>query len=382
MIQNELFVTAFIADIHFGSQPSESLYKQLEDRFLNIIEDKKIDLIVFGGDMFHSIITMNYSTSKYVLQFMDRVLDICSKNGIKYVRIIQGTMSHDNNQLNNFHIYENRSDVNFKIIKTLREEELVEGIKILYVPEEYMSNPEEYYSEYLSKEKYYDFIFGHGMFKEVAFIAKNQKSEVTMSKAPIFDSRTFINACKGPIYFGHIHTRTQIKEFINYPGSFSRFRHGEEEDKGWFLNIYDIKTNKFVQEFIVNDEAPKYITISIIMKEGLQPDEISDEIKKLLIDNEFVKVKIIINDNTDASYLISYLNELYRNNSSVKIEIENHYEFKQEAAVDKLMEQVSDKYDFLRDSSISHEEKIQKFIKMKHDKDIPLEVIRNVLNLN
>ena len=62
--------------------------------------------------------------------------------------------------------------------------------------------------------------------------------------------------------------------------------------------------------------------------------------------------------------------------------IENHYEFKQEAAVDKLMEQVSDKYDFLRDSSISHEEKIQKFIKMKHDKDIPLEVIRNVLNLN
>ena len=107
-----------------------------------------------------------------------------------------------------------------------------------------------------------------------------------------------------------------------------------------------------------------------------------DEIKKLLNDNEFVKVKIIIDDNTDASYLISYLNELYRNNSSVKIEIENHYEFKQEAAVDKLMEQVSDKYDFLRDSSISHEEKIQKFIKMKHDKDIPLEVIRNVLNLN
>jgi DNA repair exonuclease SbcCD nuclease subunit len=140
MIGDELFVTAFIADIHFGSMKSDNLYQQLQERFMKVISKNKIDLIVFGGDMFHSIITMNYSTSQYVLLFMERVLDICVKNKIKHVRIIQGTMSHDNNQLNNFHIYENRTDVDFRIIRTLSEEELPEGIKILYVPEEYMSN--------------------------------------------------------------------------------------------------------------------------------------------------------------------------------------------------------------------------------------------------
>lgn len=382
MIENELFVTAFIADIHFGSQKSSSLFSQLQKRFLKVIDDKKIDLIVLGGDLFHNIITMNYSTSKYVLLFIERLIELCIKNNIPHIRIIQGTMSHDNNQLKNFHIYENRADIDFKIIYNLSDEILPEGIKILYVPEEYMINPDEYYSPYLSKEKYYDFIFGHGMFKEVAFIAKNQKSEVTMSKAPVFDSKIFINACKGPIYFGHIHIRTDIKKYIFYPGSFSRFRFGEEDDKGWYLNIYDKITHKFAHEFIINDLAPKYTTATVTLDNKIKAEDLSNVINTLLVSNDNVRLKLIIKDNTDSSYIISYLNELYKNNARVKIDIKNEFEFKQEVLMSKAVEKISNKYNFIFDEGISHEEKIQRFIKEKHGKEVPLDVIKDVLNFN
>ena len=381
MIGNEVFATAFIADIHFGSQKSEALYQQLQERFLTIIKRSTLDLIVFGGDMFHSIITMNYSTSKYVLLFMERVLDICAEQGIPHVRIIQGTMSHDNNQLNNFHIYENRKDVDFRIIPTVTEEVLPEGLRILYVPEEYMADPEGYYKTYLTEDKKYDFIFGHGMFKEVAFVAKTQESEVTMSKAPVFDSKVFINSCKGPIYFGHIHTRISIRNHIHYPGSFSRFRHGEEDPKGWYLNLYDTKTEKYLHEFVINTSAPTYVTITMLMEPNLRPEYVVETIQHTLHTNDNVKLKLIVQDNTDYGYMISYLNEMFQNNKAVKIEIKNEFEFRQETAVDDVVSKVWDKYNFLQDEGIPHEEKIQKFIREKHGKDIPIDIIKDVLNL-
>lgn len=384
MIGNELFVTAFIADIHFGALKSELLFQQLEERFLKKIDKKRIDMIVFGGDMFHSIITMNYSTSHYVLMFMERVIELAVRNNIKYIRIIQGTMSHDNNQLNNFHIFENRTDVDFKIIHTVQREELSEGIKILYVPEEYLSDPNEYYEDYINPKtkKEYDFIFGHGMFKEVSFTAKNQESEVTMSKAPVFDSKMFINACKGPVYFGHIHIKTTIREHIHYPGSFSRFKHGEEEDKGWYINIYNKNTHKYVHEFIVNNLAQEYVTITCKMDDKITPESLSAVIENVLKSADFVKCKIIIDDDTDCSYLLAYMNEKYQKSQRVKLDIKNNYEFKQELKVDKAIDEVYNKYDFLFDKGLSHEDKIQKFIKVKNDKDIPIDVIKDMLNLN
>lgn len=381
MISKELFVTAFIADIHFGAQKSENLYQQLQDRFIKVIEKNKVDMIVFGGDLFHSIITMNYRTSHYVLLFIERVVETCKKNGIKYIRILQGTMSHDNNQLSNFNIYEGRIDIDFKIIRTVYEENLLEGIHILYVPEEYMVNQDEVYSHYLNRDKDYDFIFGHGMFKEVTFVARNQESEVTMSKAPVFDSKQFINACKGPIYFGHIHIRNSIKEHIHYPGSFSRWRFGEEDDKGWYLNIYNIKTHRYKHEFIKNTKAEKYVTISALVVPNLKPEDLTAAVNTVLHDAEHVKLKLIIKDDVDCAYTVSYLNNMYQNHPDVKLEVKNEFEFKREAQIDKVVNEAMEKYGFLTDESFTHEEKIQKFIKMKRGKDVPLDVINDILNL-
>ena len=375
------FIVAFIADIHFGAMKSDFLYEQLKLNFLNVLEGKKVDMIVFGGDMFHSIITMNYSTSHIVLMFMEEVVDLCRRNGIKYVRIIQGTMSHDNNQLHNFNIFENQSDVDFKIIMSVSAEKLPNGIRILYVPEEYMENQDEYYDQYLRVHKYYDFIFGHGMFKEVAFEAKNQLSEVTMSKAPVFDSKVFINSCRGPIYFGHIHTQTTIRDHIYYPGSFSRFKHGEELDKGWILCMYSIKSHRYIQEFIVNNMAPIYTTVTVEAEKYFMehPEKIVSIVNSIKAD--FIRVKIVIKDQIDCAFALSYLNESFKTHSNIKVEIVNEIEFKKEKEVEGLIDKAWEKYHFIFEKGITRVEKIQKFIETKYDKTIPLEIIRDELNI-
>ena len=377
----DLFVTAFIADIHFGAVKSDVLYTELTERFLKVIDGKKIDMIVFGGDLFHNIITMNYSTSHIVLLFMRNVFDVCEKNGIKYVRIIQGTMSHDNNQLHNFHIFEKETSVDFKIILSVQEETLPEGIRILYIPEEYMKDPNEYYREYLDgKSKKYDFIFGHGMVDEVAFVAKNQESENTMSKAPIFKSKQLINACRGPIYFGHIHTRTTVRNHLHYPGSFTRWRHGEEAEKGFFLSVYSTTEHKYFHEFVVNDLAPTYITVEIIPGQEYveDPDKIVQRIREVSADN--IRVVFHIPDDIDCTYAIQYLTETYRNNSKIKFVTKNTKDLAKEIREEEIYKQIFDKYSFVFDKSLTKSQVIQKFIKVKKGRDIPIEIIKDELS--
>lgn len=381
MIDNRYFSVAFIADIHFGAMKSDKLFAQLKEHFIKEIQNSSLDMVVFGGDLFHSIISMNYATSHAVMMFMEEVVNTCIQSGIKYIRLIQGTMSHDNSQLHNFTLYENRHDIDFRIIMSVEEEKLVENVKILYVPEEYMSDMEGFYQPYLSKTKEYDFIFGHGMFKEVAFVAKNQDSEITMSKAPIFDSRVMLNSAKGPIFFGHIHTNTVIRKHIYYPGSFSRFQHGEETDKGFYLCVYDTETSKYITEFIKNPDAPEYITVEVpdfrVYQED--PQSLIDMIKTVKAD--YIKIKIVLVQEVDFSYAIQYLKNYYSDKPRYKLDIKDELQFIKEKQTEKMVNTILEKYHFIFDKSISHEDKIQKFIETKHGRIIPIETIKDELNI-
>ena len=138
------------------------------------------------------------------------IIQIAKDRNIKYVRMIKGTDSHDNNQLINFKIFEN-GEVDFRIIDTCTTETL-DGVKILYIPEEYMSDQDCFYKEFFDDT--YDMIFGHGMFRETSFQAQKQEGAVTLSKAPVFNSTDMLKICSGPIMFGHIHSICTIKERI------------------------------------------------------------------------------------------------------------------------------------------------------------------------
>ena len=373
------FRVAFIADIHFGALPSDQLFFQLKERFLKVLEKNPVEMLVLGGDLFHNIITMNYSTSHVVLMFMESVIELCRQYNILYVRIIQGTISHDNNQLHNFHMFENREDVDFRIIMNVEEEYFSShDINVLYLPEEYMKDPKEYYAPYLDNaDKRYDFIFGHGMVREVAFVAKSQESENTMSKAPIFESKQLINACKGPIFFGHIHIRTTVREHLYYPGSFSRWRFGEEDPKGWYLCVYD-KDGKYLTKFVENTYAPEYVTVSMeLTKEYAEHPELIDATLKN-IPAEHLRLQITIGK-VDSAFALKYLTDTYGKGSRVKIDIKNKEKEFLDEQENEMMEKLKDKYGFVFDDSLTLAEVIQKFIKAKKDKDTPIEIIEDEL---
>lgn len=372
-----LFKLAVIADIHFGAIPASRLYEELRKEFLDFIEKRYIDMIVIAGDFYNSVISLNSQSSIMAFKFMNELMSICESNGIHYVRVLEGTMSHDNFQIQNFSVYEGSTQVDFRTIQSVTSEELC-GMKILYIPEEYKENPVEYYAPYFNvPKKYYDFIFGHGMFKETSFVTDDGENGV--SKAPIMDSKLLGSICKGPIFFGHIHTPTVIRKHIYYVGSFSRWVYGQEEDKGFYLCIYDTDSCMYAVEFIVNKMAKRYDTIKVDLdKYDKSMDELTKFAKAIKVDN--LRIQIIIDGGEkDYSYNISFLKEYYAGKPGYKLDIIDRREKLIQAKTEEKVKKILTDYNFLFDNSLPIDTKIRKFIKRKNGRDIDEDMIRDIL---
>ena len=382
-MKQNLFNVAVIADIHFGAIRPEQLYTELKESFLDFIKDKYLDMIVIAGDFFNSIISLNSQSALKAFKFMRELVEICEKNEIKYVRIIEGTLSHDNLQILNFQNYESNKKVDFKVITTVREESLSNGLNILYLPEEYMEDPISYYKDYICKpSKYYDFIFGHGMFKETSFVKDD--SESMISKAPIWDSKFLSSICRGPIFFGHIHTSQIIRKHIYYTGSFSRWVYGQEEDKGFYIFTYHMETGKYLTEFIVNKLARKFDTTKVFLEKALETQTVDDLIKRLkLFKVDNLRIQVLVEAlQKDYSLPISIMKEYFTGKPGYKFELIDLREKAQHQQMEEKINKLSSDYEFLFDDNLPVQTKIHKFIKRKYEKDVSEEKIMNLLNIN
>lgn len=382
-MKQNLFNVAVIADIHFGAIRPEQLYTELKESFLDFIKDKYLDMIVIAGDFFNSIISLNSQSALKAFKFMRELVEICEKNEIKYVRIIEGTLSHDNLQILNFQNYESNKKVDFKVITTVREESLSNGLNILYLPEEYMEDPISYYKDYICKpSKYYDFIFGHGMFKETSFVKDD--SESMISKAPIWDSKFLSSICRGPIFFGHIHTSQIIRKHIYYTGSFSRWVYGQEEDKGFYIFTYHMETGKYLTEFIVNKLARKFDTTKVFLEKALETQTVDDLIKRLkLFKVDNLRIQVLVEAlQKDYSLPISIMKEYFTGKPGYKFELIDLREKAQHQQMEEKINKLSSDYEFLFDDNLPVQTKIHRFIKRKYEKDVSEEKIMNLLNIN
>lgn len=377
------YIFAVISDIHFGAMPSKKLYEELEKGFLKYLKSLKIlDGVFITGDLFDNKLSLNSDHVKYAFIFLKKLLEICVKKECK-LRIIKGTNFHDNNQLDILKFFANYN-VDFKVFETVESEELFPNFNVLYIPEEYITNKDEYYKEYFNKK--YDMIFGHGMLNEVAFVAKTQESEVTMQKAPIFKSEELINITKGPVFFGHIHKPQCIKDKIYYVGSYSRWCYGEEEPKGFIMCAYTPETNKYEIEFVENKEAPLYNTMVIDYKSSFYKDDENhqmDYILRMVNNLNVERIRIIFNipeEYENPILLTNLINDVFAKYRHIKIIIKNNSKesLKKREMEDKVKLLLT-KYDFIFDKSVSPEEKLSRFIKIKYNKDIDIENMRNYL---
>lgn len=380
---NETYVGLIIADVHVGAIDPLTLHNELRQSFLSYIESLKVlDFIVIAGDLFDSRISLNSEHAKQLFYFLRDLIQICSRRNIK-LRILKGTESHDNKQLEIIKYISTLGDV--KIISTVSEEDLFDNLKVLYIPEEYMNNMEEFYDEFFNG-KTYDMIFGHGLVSDVAFIAKMQESEVTMSKAPVFDSNKLLSICKGPIFFGHIHKPQCIKDRLYYVGSFSRWVFGEEEKKGFMSVAYTPDTGSFQTEFIENKYAKEYNTMIIDYKSDFYKNDANMQIEHIisLVNNITVdKLRIIFNipeDYPNPTLLTNLINDVFSKYSHIKVIIKNNSKEKQKKEeMEKKIQSLIDTYDFIFDKGIKTEEKLSRYIKIKYNKDISVEQIRQYI---
>lgn len=371
-----------IADVHTDAIPIEALNKE-KKVFLNFIDENPQDVVFFAGDYFHSKISPDSPYMRESLKFFAETAVICKKHKTK-LRFIRGTESHDNSQLELLAAMDIVLDIDFRIINKVDEEELFPGFKVLYIPEEYVTDMEEYYHNYFKEKDKYDITIGHGLVDKAAFIAHIQESEETRTQAPVFKVKDLHEICVGPIYFGHIHTHMMLDRY-RYVSSYSRYSHGEESAKGFMSGVYDIDKRDFLDLFIENTEARKFTTVKIKEDSNLfkeEPQVIISNIMETVYEvlEDFVRIEIHIPDEYDKSnLLIAMLNDSIRD-KRVKLKV---VATKKEKVLAKIKEDVNEKmqkYKIIFDKNVRPEEKLSEYMKIKYGVHISVEEVEDLLS--
>lgn len=275
----------FLADLHFGSRrDNANIYESLQKCVYPYISDTVPDLIVIGGDATDDRISFDQLAARYYLRFLEDITSFKrydKPNGCIPVRFIAGTESHEKGQLQALQFLTNNSGIDVKTFETVGEETIC-GCRMLYIPEESVNDKKQYYSSTVFNDgKAYDFVFGHGMF---SFIGNNGwgVKERSLKGSPVWNAAEFEDKVRAGVFFGHIHIRQNYKDLIYYPGSLTRFCHGEEEPKGFYAIQYNPENGLKNVDFIENTWAYKYETI-VLNGEDVEKDNPKDTIDSILM---------------------------------------------------------------------------------------------------
>jgi DNA repair exonuclease SbcCD nuclease subunit len=375
-MKNNNFNVLNIADIHFGKKNDKKLYNDLNENFLkeipNIIKEyDHLNMVVIEGDLFDRVIKMTEASANYVLRFVTELCELSKKYNF-YLRIINGTKSHDNNQLNNFSHLEVKYPL-FKIFRTVSTEIIsipvgknkVYDYSILYLPEEYPENYSSYYNKFLNPEENYDMIFGHGMIDFVAFTGNEEDKKKLKRNESVHSVDALDNICNYFTIFGHIHDKKNYKDEdkIIYVGSFERFSFADQEDKGFLLTTINPETGDTEAIFYENKNASVYKIINI----NDYNFETTEE-KLEFIENEKTTcdyLKVIISKDEDNK-------DLLKGVLSSDIKIETHNDIPEDV--------VDERFNFLFKKELPIDKSIAKYIELTTGKKVSTEVINKLIS--
>lgn len=354
-----------ISDIHIGKKDDMRLKEELEIFFDYLKDTENIDMITISGDLFDRVLTANEYGTTLALEFIQRLIELYIPE--IDIRIIKGTRSHDFNQLDILKVFKEKAGSHFKIIEK-NEVEVFNGYKMLYLPEEYPTDYDDFYKENLLgvEDKVYDFIIGHGMIDFIAFTGYEDDSENRVHGTPTHKADDLIRVTKGPIIFGHIHEKQEYKDKIYYTGSYSRYSFDTPSEKGFMVfDIDDDDPSKFKMTFIENTKAPTYAVLDIdkLNLEGV--DDHVKYIKELSDKYDFVKIKTGNKANLDIARALT------EKDSSIKVQSVNK---------EKETIKVDPKYEYILKKELPLNETIRKFMNEEYDKDIDIDFISKVIS--
>lgn len=289
-----------VGDLHWGAVPPEILTAELDETLVQWLLNNEFDGLIQLGDYFDRRLNLESADAKAAFRLTVTLCQICQERSVPF-RIVRGTLSHDGYQLDSFRALEAEYSM-FRIVSSATYEELLPDFHVLFMPEEYPTDYNDYYSQFFFNEDgndvQYDAIFGHGEIDVAANWSSMNEGERHYGGTPCHQASDLLEHCVGPVWFGHVHARFRYKKRLGYPGSFSRWCHGDESPKGF--DVLNLSLNKAGDAWVVKDEVVENVNARIyktFMGEEIfdmmdTPDEIVAKVRQLAEDEACTKLRV------------------------------------------------------------------------------------------
>lgn len=340
---------AHIADIHFTVKniPPKTHYELLKEQFIDKLYPLPLDVVSVDGDLFERKFMSNTDSIMYASMFVADLVRLCKDKNITLI-LIKGTDGHEADQLKLFYHYLKDPDIDIRIVETIKFE-YVKGARILCIPELY-GLPEEIYEEYLFNSGWYDMCFMHGTIEGAVY-------NNNVGNGRLFRMTDFIN-CMGPIISGHVHPGGCYHQHFYYTGSALRYKHEEENPKGFLIVLYDMdRRNYYVHlEEIVSF---KYRSIDIDTILQSNPEDIISYIDELKAKENIDFLRIEIRKDIEKSKL-DIIRSYYRNNPEVTFLVDAKKDIEKKKILEN--QQLEEKYPYILDDKLSDYDKLAHFI--------------------
>lgn len=291
---------ASVSDIHTGHPKTltEAIINSLRRAFPDVESSHQLDLILFGGDFFDRLLTLNQWDVPMIIEWGGLFFQMAERHHI-HVYFMEGTPSHDWGQQRVLEVLK-KLGMGKKYVHFINELSIVRNedldIDILFVPDEWRPEPDDTWMEVrqLLLERgleQVDFTVLHGAFDF------QLPEHVTVPKhlAERYQSIT-----RHRVYGAHIHTAS-VHGKVRVNGSLDRLSHGEEEDKGhWRCQFKNGEVHK--DTFVINHGAKIYKTYDYTGSDVDKAlESISAEVEKLP-DDSHVRIRANKGDGILSSF--------------------------------------------------------------------------------
>lgn len=262
----------FFSDLHYGIRANQSRYlditDEVVDHVIDICNDRQIDILIHGGDVFENRNTVNVKTLNRAFQAFHRIVEQtdCEVYHLKgnhdfYFRTSKELSSSDPFADISDRIHVISNPIGIKWANT----------KVLLCPWLMPSDVSVFLEE---AKKGWDLCFGHFEIKGFELNIQGFKSRTGL------ETKVFRNI--GKVYSGHFHKR-QKRSNIQYIGSPYQIDFGEEGDKKGFT-IIELPSMR--EEFVENIFSPQHRRVYYSKRKEYKKRHIYNNIVRPIIDED------------------------------------------------------------------------------------------------
>ena len=382
-----------LGDLHYGCPQTRSLHDELEEVFIPYVmekvEERKIDAVIQLGDFWHKRLSLNSEEALKGLEFGNGLASWLNSQEVPFY-IIRGTISHDHSQLDAFDQVMEEIEL-FRVVKTAMDISLPHkpDFRMLFLPEEYPRDYESFYVPFIDRKgkERPDVIFGHGEIDCAISWSRASAGESHYGGTPTHTSSRLLKGTKGIVVFGHVHSRFSDTRGIYYPGSFTRWIHGEETEKGFLdITLSPVKDRwKEDVVFVENKRAKTYITLPSreICSENDPIEAIVKKVRKKSEEVDYLRVDFR-DHSLSGEEAIILRNTFFRDDHvDIRMSAASSFISLDEKVEDQeIKDEETDKHAYLTDDTIEAEERLARYVNERGEVKVSVEQVKEMVAPN